>query len=665
MNTAKNRKITYSQGTTLALGVSQVAQGVQFAVSLPDCQECSLILYQKGYKKPYDVIVLDQTYKRGSVFFVTVTGFVGEELSAAELADRLSREYEYMFRVGEREFVDPYATAIHGREHWGKPGKTRENLRGGIGLEAFHWENDAPPAIAFRDLILYQLHVRGFTNHRSSRVQARGTFRGLQEKIPYIKDLGVNAVMLLPCYDFQEIMESSKQVIGEPKTIPQTAENQMGAEMASCSSKTRQQQDVKINYWGYGSTDNYYFAPKAGYASDKQNAAGEMKTLVKQFHAQGIEVLLDIYFAPGTNLHLMTDCLRHWVMNYHIDGFRVNQEVMPAISMVSDPILAGVKLLTSYWDQNMLMQSGVIHQENALAEYNEGYMNDVRRFLKSDEGQVGNFVERFRRNPRDYSVINFLAHVNGFTMMDLVSYDVKHNEDNGEMNQDGAEINYSWNCGVEGKSRKKTILARRQCQIRNAFLMLLFSQGTPMILAGDEFGNSQKGNNNPYCQDNAITWLDWNHTDYQKEILEYVRKLIAFRKKHPVLHQEKELLQMDTLSCGMPDLSVHSTQAWKGDYSHYNRMLGLLLYGDYAKLPDGSSDDSIYLIFNMYWEPRSFDLPNLPGDRQWYVAIETYSNTFSPVPAEPARKPKKKRASLVSQKKTIVPPRSIVVFVGK
>ena len=195
--------------------------------------------------------------------------------------------------------------------------------------------------------------------------------------------------------------------------------------------------------------------------------------------------------------------------------------------------------------------------------------------------------------------------------------------------------------------------------------MLLFSQGTPMILAGDEFGNSQKGNNNPYCQDNAITWLDWNHTDYQKEILEYVRKLIAFRKKHPVLHQEKELLQMDTLSCGMPDLSVHSTQAWKGDYSHYNRMLGLLLYGDYAKLPDGSSDDSIYLIFNMYWEPRSFDLPNLPGDRQWYVAIETYSNTFSPVPAEPARKPKKKRASLVSQKKTIVPPRSIVVFVGK
>lgn len=177
-------------------------------------------------------------------------------------------------------------------------------------------------------------------------------------------------------------------------------------------------------------------------------------------HLAGIEVLMDIYFKPGTNLYLMTDCLRHWVINYHIDGFRVNQEVMPAISLVSDPIISGVKLLTSYWDENMLHDTGALN-DNVLAEYNEGFMNDARRFLKSDEGMVQTFSERFKRNAPDYSIINFITHVNGFTMMDLVSYDIKHNESNGENNNDGTEFNYSWNCGIEGKTRKRAVMRSR------------------------------------------------------------------------------------------------------------------------------------------------------------------------------------------------------------
>ena len=564
-----------------------------------------------------------------------------------------------MYEVDGKEFVDPYAAVIHGRERWGKRvGKAC--VRGGISLEEFDWKDDSPLGTPFSDMILYQLHVRGFTKHASSKVEHRGSFAGLMEKIPYLKDLGINAVLLLPCYEFDEIQAAQKPhgiPAGEVPVI-RTAEDE--TKQQSTTSKNDQ---VKLNYWGYGQSETYYCAPKAAYAADPHRAGLEFKALVRSLHQAGIEVLLDIYFMPGTNVCLMEDCLRNWVLEYHIDGFRVNQEVMPTQMLVSDPVLSGVKLLTDYWNRELI--AGAYGESGTFAEYNEGFMNCARRYLKSDEGQVEGFAGLFRRGSDNLASINFMTHVNGFTMTDLVSYDVKHNEQNGEGNQDGTEYNYSWNCGVEGKSRKKFIQARRMCQIRNAFAMMLLAQGTPMLLAGDEFGNTQEGNNNPYCQDNEITWLDWRMTSAKTEILEYVKKLIAFRRKHPVLHQGRELYMFDSLSCGMPDVSIHGTQAWKADFSYYSRMLAVLLYGDYRKKDDGTADDSLYIIFNMYWESKSFDLPNLPGEKEWYPAIETYGNTFSEVPVPVRRKKRRRKPSLESQKKTIVPPRSIVVFVGR
>ena len=657
----------YKEGNTLPFGVTKVAEGVQFAISLPDRKQCFLNLYRKGHKKPACRIELSREYKRGSVYFVTITGCREDSRSIASI---LSQEYEYTYEADGEEFVDPYAAVVYGREKWGKRnGKDSGMLRGGISLEEFDWQGDCQLGTDFSELILYQLHVRGYTRHSSSQVSHRGTYDGLREKIPYLQELGINGILLLPCYEFNEIQSGGQRKHGEPDNLQkqQAASMAKSIRTAANEEKKRKQETepVKLNYWGYGSSQNYYFAPKASYASDSQNAPQEMKEMVRQMHQAGIEVLLDIYFSPGTNVCLMEDCLRNWVLEYHVDGFRVNQEVMPSLVLVSDPILSGVKLLTSYWDTKMLGQAGVIRQENALAEYNEGFMNCARRFLKSDEGQVEDFANYFRRNAKDFSVVNFITYVNGFTMMDLVSYDVKHNHDNGERNQDGTQYNYSWNCGVEGKSRKKYIVSRRMCQIRNAFLMLLLSQGTPMILAGDEFGNSQNGNNNPYCQDNAITWLDWKQRETNQEIVEYVKKLIAFRREHPVLHQKEELHMYDTLSCGMPDLSIHGMQAWRADYSYYSRMLALLFYGEYQQKADGTPDDSIYIIFNMYWEARSFDLPNLPGDKEWYPAIETYGNTFSEIPRPVKKKRKVRKPSLESQKKTVVPPRSIVVFVGR
>ncbi|MCR5625497.1 MAG: hypothetical protein K6G11_09745 [Lachnospiraceae bacterium] len=787
---------TIHPGNSMTFGVTQVANGVQFSVYLPDSGKCELKLYKKGHVSPQIVIDLTEEYKWGSVYFVIIDKHP-KNPDKRSIEQILSEDYEYTYETNKGEVLDYYARSLHGRENWGTI-KNKDKIRSGIELQEFDWENDLPPRRPFNEVIMYQLHVRGFTKHRSSKVKNKGTFAGVTEKIDYIKDLGVNAIMLLPCYEFDEVLcetsygepsdfyansevgksdrslrkmqdnekkaeaiqsaklgkasdtakitvkaeediikadkdnakldkentkagnknsgsaskgktgakagkeeakskktakgASSKVNVVENTEKSSVTDNASGAvgtvdnsafDLRNASNAQRGQMlagwkepKVKINYWGYGTNNTYYFAPKASYAGPKKNPCDEMKKMVKAFHKEGIEVLMDIYFSPGTNINLMTDCLRHWVLDYHIDGFRVNNDVYPSIVGASDPILSGVKLIISYWDVNEMKRAEVVRDCNAFAEYNDGFMNDARRFLKSDEGMTGAFISRFYRNPKEYSVINYISCVNGFTLMDLVSYDIKHNDDNGEHNTDGTDFNYSWNCGVEGFSRKKAIVRRRMNQIRNALVMMFLSQGTPMLLAGDEMGNTQYGNNNPYCQDNKVTWLDWSKLDTYREIHDYIKNLIAFRKQYPVLHQKDELMFMDRLGVGMPDISIHSTVAWKSDYSNYNRMLGILLYGDYVNVSTSDdavglrrqgkveSGDSIYIIFNMYWEAKYFDLPQLPDNKEWYIALETFSGEFKEIP-KPKKKTRKKIMSLADSRRTMVPARSIVVFVGR
>ncbi len=645
-----NRLFEYRTGNALPFGVSKVSGGVQFAVYLPKRGSMFLKLYKKGKKTPDCQIALTEKFRMGGGYFVVVCK-AAEAEDPRSIEEILSQDYEYMYEADGKEFVDPYADYVTGRDNWGKRVPQTHPVRGGICIEEFDWKEDMPLRIPYSDLILYQLHVRGYTKHISSKVKHRGTFQGLTEKIPYMKELGINGIVLLPSYEFCEVATDRAEV---------------RLDKNSGSARTGQQiTDQKVNYWGYGTEETFYFAPKAAYCSQQACPSAEFKEMVRSFHSNGIEVFLDIYFAPGTNIFLMTDCLRSWVLKYHIDGFRINQEVMPLINVASDPILSDVKVLAAYWDMDLLRNAGVPGQKNGMGEYNEGFMNDARRFLKGDEGMVERVAGYFSRNFDDHSVVNFITHVNGFTMMDLVSYDVKHNQGNGEMNRDGTEYNYSWNCGIEGKTRKKSIMDKRMVQIRNAFLMLLTSQGTPMILAGDELGNSQLGNNNAYCQDNAVTWINWNMTKVASEIYDFVKKMIIMRRSFPVLHQGRQIRMVDTLSCGMPDLSVHGVQAWRPDYTNYSRMLGMLYYGEYV---EGRKGRSVYVIFNMYWEAKSFDLPNLPYGRTWRVMIDSYANTFDETLLKSKKKPVSKRSKKGKkqtelQKKTVVPPRSIVVFV--
>lgn len=616
------------------LGVSQTAEGVQFALYKPYGKKCRLHLYRNGKIENKETITMDE-YLTGDVFSIC---FLDKKLEDF-------KGYQYSFQLEDSFIPDPYAKKITGREKWGirPPDQNGEEIRGVVFSEPFNWEDDEKPNLSYSNLYLYQLHVRGFTKHPSSKVKEKGTFRGIIEKISHLKELGINGVLLLPCYDFDEILEEDiRELTQKYLSSYSYKENNLEKKEAE-----ETKLPLKINYWGYTKRASY-FAPKASFSKGGKNSESEMKELVKALHKEGIEIILDMFFDRDTNPNMILDCLRYWALEYHIDGFRVNDNVVPVKIAALDPVIGSVKLLATRWEGK---EEGQMINSR-LGEYNEGFLISARRYLKSDEGQVNEFMCRIRRNPKEHGVINYLTSVNGFTLMDLVSYDIKHNEKNGESGRDGTDFNYSWNCGIEGRTRKKNTITLRKQQIRNGLIMLIFSQGTPMILAGDEFGNSQEGNNNAYCQDNPTSWLNWDNKKSNKDIFCFIKDLIALRKAHPILHKEEELKGMDYISSGSPDISFHGTKAWYVDNSNYSRILGVMLNGAYAKINRLESDDSFYIAYNMHWEPHVFDLPALPEGKKWSVLIDSSKNEICETKIE-------------DQKSHRIPSRVIIVFIGK
>lgn len=592
--------VKITKGNGFPLGAKKVGRRQwQFSVAMEKNKEITLELFKQGEKKKAYSLVLDKTYLVGGIYSVILT-FGKEEYA------------EYIYRVNGKVKLDPYARQITGREEFGRCVEEEE--------EQVHCclvqEEKAisePLHLPFHQMILYHLHVRGFTKHISSKVKHRGTFKGIVEKIPYLKQLGINGIMLMPCYDFDERME--EQELGNngicylDYTMPLKEDGKKKAWS-------------RVNFWGY-TRKACYFSPKSSFASDPSRPIQEMKQMVAKLHENGIEVFMEIYFAPGTNQTLILDCLRYWVREFAIDGFKINNEVVMGNMVASDPYLTQTKFLATTWDTRQMYECYETVDNKTLADYNDGFLVDCRRFLKGDEGQVDAFLNRMRNNPPQKAVINYISNVNGFTLMDMVSYDVKHNEANGENGQDGSEYNYSWNCGWEGATRKKQVVQLRLRQIKNALIMVMLSQGVPMIMAGDEFGNTQCGNNNAYCQDNEIGWVTWNKQVMNQRILAFTKKLIALRKEHPVFSAKRELRGMDYIACGCPDISFHGTKPWYPDMSNYSRVVGIMLYGKYAPLSIRKSDKAFYLAFNMHWEEHSFALPVLPKDKKWKVILDT------------------------------------------
>ena len=611
------------------LGVTQEADGVRILVQ-GRAKEVCLLLYRPGKKTPCEEISFDPKYRMGDVW----------EL-ALDRTDFAS--FEYNFMIDGKIVTDPNARVITGREKWADRKRAGKPVRGRILSEEFDWEDDVNPETPYAETILYKLHVRGFTAHASSGVSARGTYAGVVEKIPYLKDLGITAVELMPVTEFDEIMMSSS---------------------GSSFHNAKQEPTGYVNYWGYG--PSYLYAVKTAYASrETMSAEGEFKTLVRELHKAGIECIPEMYFTgkelPGEILSV----LRYWVEEYHVDGFHLTG--FPDLSLAAeDPFLRRTKLFAENWNEVMNRRpkqgyitpgDGVVSvEEKNLAEYNMQFMEDMRRFLKGDEGMLSAFEFRNRRNPAEYAVIDYMANTNGFTLMDTVSYDRKHNEKNGEENRDGSDYNYSWNCGAEGPTRKKKIVELRKQLLKNAYLILFLSQGVPLLMAGDEFGNSQDGNNNAYCQDNAVSWLNWKLLETHKDQVDFVKRLIAFRKAHKMFHMDREPRIMDYKSCGRPDVSYHGENAWKPEFENFRRQFGILYWGAYAKRSDGSDDANFYVAYNMHWEPHMFGLPHLPKGAKWRVICNTGAPDAADLPTDGTGKVPKNQMMLA------VPPRGIVIL---
>ena len=549
-------------GYPLPLGISIKDDVVNFSVAVESGKTCYLCLYVRGDEEPLFKVELTEEHAMGEVRYFA-------------LPKKDMQDMEYNYEINGELVLDPYAKAVV------EYGKT---VRGRVLIEEYDWEGDKPLGLAFHDIVAYNLHVRGFTMHKSSGVENKGTFAGVVEKIPYLKDLGINQIQCMPIYAFREALHYK-------------------------------------NYWGYG--DAYCFAIKNAYAANV-DATVELKDMVKACHKSGIEVVLYLPFTDKVSKQLIEECLRYYVMEYHIDGFVLNPYNAPMSSILSDPILKKTKIL----------------------EYKEDFQNNIRSFLIGNEGAVQGVMWWVKQITKDIGSCNYITNQTGFTLNDLVSYNEKHNDANGENNFDGPDVNFSWNCGIEGPTRKKAILELRRKQMRNAMFLLIMSQGTPCILAGDEFANTQKGNNNVYCQDNEISWLDWKKLEKENEFYHYVKTLIALRRRYSVIGVDKPLLGVDKTSCGVPDVSFHGESAWQIPNQMSSKHLGV-----YYHHADGTD---CFIAYNMHEEGQTFALPGLRKGKKWHRVIST-ANTQTEA----------KEALVENQKETVVPERTIEMFIGK
>lgn len=548
-----------------------------------------ILLYDKKNRRCLGKLPFSEEERTGNIFCKWVSG-----LDAASVT--------YQFYEDDRIIPDEHAGEIVGNTPYGKE-KRQSDLRAAILTEGFDWEDDRRPGLSYAQTVCYCLHVRGFTKHVSSRVSSRGTFRGIAEKIPYLREIGITTLELQPAYEFLEASGAEADMLA-PEAV-----REVGA-----------QEDRRLNYWGY--TRGFYYAPKASYAaSDKP--AEEFKGLVRELHANGMELVMQFYFPNEVRRSEIADILRFWVLEYHVDGFHLLGENLGAELLAADALLADTKLWYYQFDADAVYGKAARPPYPHIAEYNDSWMYDMRRFLKGDDNMLSSMLYHMRHIPERAGSIHYLTNYYGFTLADLVSYDYKHNQANGEDNRDGSNYNCSWNCGEEGATRKARVKKLRRRQMKNAMCLLMLSQSTPLIFMGDEFGNSQKGNNNPYCQDNAVAWLDWSCMDKNRDIFEFWKLLAAFRKEHPILHPDREFRLMDYAACGYPDLSYHGQSAWKPRTEGYFRYIGQMYCGKYACTDGQGEDDFLYLAMNMHWEQHQLALPKLPRGMRWELAFST------------------------------------------
>lgn len=656
-------------------GATALREGVNFTVCSVEATDVELLLYHRGKKEPYAVLPFPKHYRIGGVYSMFVFGL---DIFDFEYAYRVDGPYEPkkgLIFDRSKPLLDPYAKAVTGQSVWGEQPNQDHEYRARVVVNDFDWGDHVDPVRPIEDLIIYELHVRGFTKDPSSNVAHPGTFEGIREKIPYLKDLGITAMELMPVFEFDETM-GKREVNG--RTL--------------------------LDYWVYNPVS--FFSPNTSYTAKKEfNREGdELKDLIKDLNSNGIEVILDVVFnhtaegnengpffsfkgfdnriyymltpegwyynfsGCGNTLNcnhpvvqqMILECLRYWTIEYHVDGFRFdlasilgrNEDGSPASqppllkNLAEDPILRNVKLIAEAWDAGGLYQVGSFPAFSRWAEWNGKYRDDMRSFLKGDYWFAEAAANRLIGSPDLYtgqykgyaSSINFLTCHDGFSLWDLYSYNEKHNEDNGWNNTDGNDDNRSWNCGVEGETEDPEVLRLRFRMIKNACAVLMCSRGTPMFLAGDEFGDTRLGNNNPYCQDNEISWLDWKRLNTNQTLYQFFKKMIRFRREHPAIRNN-----LDPSDTGFPAVSIHTNQPWDNSIDQDTKCLAVCYAG---KTEQG--EDLVYVALNVYWEKQRFELPKLPNAYEWKRFIDTALD----------------EADEVTITEYWLQPRSVAVFIG-
>lgn len=595
------KKIKINNGQPYPLGASVREGGINFSMVNSSDKECGIIFYRKGIERK-ERIYFDQKHRIGNICCVLIEGIT-------------AYDFEYNFFIGDDVFVDPYAKKIVGNEKWRMGEFSRPLLRGGFDCCAFDWKGTTPLHIPYNETIMYCLNVRSFTRHPSSKVKKKGTFEGLTEKIPYMKELGINSIEMMPAYEYEECEWEHAEINDKTSAI----EYQVGHIDANLSSDGADPKKAKrLNCWGF--KEAFYFAPKASYSADG-NPCDEFRRMVRELHKNGIEIIMQFYFPDHIKQGYILEVIKHWVLAYHIDGVHLKGTRLPVTLIATEPLLANTKIMCEDFYLHEIYPNTQPTVHKVLGYYRDEFMYDMRRYLKGDQDTLKSFQYHMKRYHPKCGVINYITNYFGFTLNDLVSYERKHNELNGENNTDGTNYNFSWNCGVEGPSRKKAIKELRHKQMKNALSFLFTAQGTPLLFAGDEFGNSQNGNNNCYCQDNDTGWVDWRGLTKNSDIFEYVKELIKFRKKHSILHLDAGLSMLDRYGKGYPDISYHGEEAWKAQLENYNRHIGIM----YCGIDNNSDGDHIYIAYNMHWNSHRFALPSI-ANYKWDMALSTTEN---------------------------------------
>jgi isoamylase len=672
-------KSSTAPGVPYILGAYLHNNGTNFALFSQNATAVTLHFFAKSEdKEPTQSLILDPIrHKTGDVWHIWVEGIAEGQLYGYTVDGPYQPWEGHRFNK-HKLLLDPYAKAIEGTFDWQDsgfmsyiPGHPQGDLSFSeeyhwnklaksvvVDTEAFDWEDHKAPLIPLRDSIIYETHVRAQT--KLAEVSHPGTYLGMAEMIPYFLELGVTTLELLPIHSFhpgENIREN-----------PETGEK-------------------LVNFWGYSTIGFFAPCGWFATDGKGLTAVKEFKQMIKAFHAAGIEVILDVvynhtgegnemgptlsyrgldnsiyymlekgryyknYSGCGNTLNcnhpvvktLILDSLRYWVVDMKVDGFRFDLAAIlgrdllgnwvPNYSVLNDishdPILSGKKLIAEGWDAAGLYQVGGFPP--GWAEWNGPFRDDVRAYVKGDPGltpriadRIGGSSDLFHYGDRKpYHSINFITAHDGFTLWDLVSYNQKHNFANGEDDRDGANHNLSWNHGTEGLTKDKEIIALRKKQVKNFFVHLLVSQGTPMILAGDEFAFTKKGNNNTYCHDNELNWLDWDSLEDNKDIFDFARFLIFFRKRHPVLRRENFFRGVDHAGNQMRDITWLNPQGTPPLWEYEHRAMAFHLDGHPKERESDVWDNCLYVAFNPHWEPVEFILPEWSAVEDWEMVVNT------------------------------------------